>query len=736
MKRIKNKKTKSSAGIAILQIMILVIGFVAVVNSMKVVDGLGLDKSKIYNLDVKIEGQTYKGFFKFDAEKNAWVNLADSSKTIPAGTSVPPKNVELLKPATMTPAGSSTLSEWLGIDPAVEGVKGGEGLGVYQTGHIFDAFFSGVQWYVAGYYAVKWLGPALGLEEYEVNALSKAAGWGLGMGKFTYTLAKGYFGKSSTAAGWWGFGIGMAFALYWYAHEYEEVYYRIIEFDCKPWQAQTKGKNCELCNKQELPCSIYQCKSLGQACELLNDEASGEAMCVWINPNDVKPPVIEANPEFLLDGYSYTPDNAVSPPDRGVIVVYENSRSGDGCAPAFTPLRFGIKLDEPAKCKADYFRKRSFDEMRFDLGGGNFKYNHSITMSLPGPNNTRSEGLVLRNNGQETIYIKCQDANGNSNEANFVFKYCVDPGPDTTPPLIVGTNIRNNVPISFNQDTLDLELYINEPSNCKWSTNDESYENMPNEMDCSDAQNIGDFRIVNNRNVYVCKTTLTGIKDNQENKFYFRCKDQPQLEGTNSESQRNTNSESYEFTIIGTRPLYIDSVEPNDTTIKDSTESVKVTLKVETSAGYNEGESICYYGEDENNINIEFFNTASYTHSTDLYLPEGEYEYYIRCVDVGGNSDTKKISFEVESDSEPPIITRAYKEENYLKIITNEPAKCVYDVQDCGYLFEDGLPMTSGEENSHFTTWSTKTKFYIKCQDEYGNRPAPNKCSAIIKPLD
>ena len=59
--------------------------------------------------------------------------------------------------------------------------------------------------------------------------------------------------------------------------------------------------------------------------------------------------------EALLDGYEYTPDKAINPPDKGVIII--NKESKEGCAKAFTPLSFRVFLDEPAKCKLDYLRK-------------------------------------------------------------------------------------------------------------------------------------------------------------------------------------------------------------------------------------------------------------------------------------------------------------------------------------------------------------------------------------------
>ncbi len=427
----------------------------------------------------------------------------------------------------------------------------------------------------------------------------------------------------------------------------------------------------------------------------------------------------------------YTPDDTISPPDRGVRIEY---RSSDNTAPwrvpAFTPLSFGITLSEPAKCKLDVLRKENYDDMNFYFSDGLLLYNHSYVLSLPGSSALESEGIEIENEGEYEIYVRCQDSNGNSNVANFVFKFGVQTGPDTTPPLIVATDPLNDMPFADNQTSIEKAMvYINEPAECKWSHLDQSYKDMEKTMDCSGADNLIDMDA---SGLYSCTTTLDGLKDRVENKFYFRCKDRSE----------NANRESYELTLIGTQALVIDWVKPEDgEVIKDSTDAVKVTLEAKTSAGYNEGESTCYYSEtDETEKYVMFFHTISYQHSQELWLEEGEYEYFIKCMDLGGNTDIEVINFEVESDSAEPIVVRAYHYETYLRLITNEPARCVYDTKyefsPCDYSFDDGTPMTTLEDVNHYTDWNTQITFYVICQDEYGNPPALDECSIIVRPSE
>ncbi|KKL23644.1 hypothetical protein LCGC14_2423310, partial [marine sediment metagenome] len=224
-------------------------------------------------------------------------------------------------------------------------------------GPIFESFKFALL-VVAG---IQLLGPLFGLSEENTNALSQSAAVGIivegiatGIAqKFPENNIAKFLGKHST---WIGVGAGVLIFVLTYKKEKQET----IIFSCLPWQAPTGGSDCEKCNNKDFPCSEYQCRSLGQSCELIN-RGTQEEKCVWINRNDVNPPIIQAWEDALLNDYKYAPDNAVSPPDRGVKILYE--KSPDNCVPAFTPLKFGVTLNEPAICKLDVLRKDNFNEM-------------------------------------------------------------------------------------------------------------------------------------------------------------------------------------------------------------------------------------------------------------------------------------------------------------------------------------------------------------------------------------
>lgn len=516
-----------------------------------------------------------------------------------------------------------------------------------------------------------------------------------------------------------------------YALFYKKEQTKVASFECVPWQPPQGGSDCSECGQGELPCSEYQCRSLGQSCELLNSEQEGEAVCVNVAQGDTSYPTIQAWNKPLIEGYTYRPAELVTPDpnDRGVEVLRVNENGNlidEGKVPPFTPLSVGVTLDEPAKCKIDNTRKQSFGDMNFLLSNGLYKQNHSYALNIPGPNSTA--GIEIDVSGEQELFVRCEDANGNSNPATFVFKFEVDDGPDETPPLIVGTDLANNMPVASGVTSTTMDVHINEPvQECRWSHTDQSLNNMEEEniLDCSEGDEVIDM---NNQGLFKCEANLTGIKNNFENKFYFRCRD-------NSD---NVMTESHEFTLRGTQSLAISSASPNETTIKDSTDSIKVTLQTQTSAGANEGQATCYYKESNDNEEnyVEFLNTDSFEHSQNLWLSEGSYDYDIRCVDAGGNADSTSITFSVESDNEAPSVTRAYHEEDSLKIVTDETAECVYDIVDCNYPFEDGISMTTVNDITHFTDWSTDSNFYIKCRDRFGNLPNPDQCSITVRPLE
>ncbi len=514
-------------------------------------------------------------------------------------------------------------------------------------------------------------------------------------------------------------GIGVGAIIF--AMTYGKASIEIVEFHCLPWQAPVGGDDCELCQTYG-ECSEYTCKSLGQACEIVN-AGTMEQKCVWVNPHDVNSPIITFGE--VNKGLVYKPDLSIRPPSTGVVI----SRESEECIQAFTPLRFTFRTNEPASCKIDYNLTTGFEEMSFYVGGVSIlDYNHTEELSLPGPEVFNAIAPELQNDGDYSLFVRCQDANGNFNQDAYSVSFCVDKGPDTTPPKIVNVNIPSNNPVLYDQMNIDLEVYVNEPSECKWDREDKDFANMNNDMKC--ALNVWEM---NNENVYTCTANLSGIENRAENDYYFRCKDKPWA----SEGDRNTNAQSYLYKIIGTQPLNILDVKPSGEELSGATNLMPVFLEITTDNGYSDGESLCYYhsGEPLNEEDyILFSDTKSNEHIQRQDLPAGDYEYYLKCVDLGGNTIYETTTFSVETDREAPLVIRTYRESSDLKIITSEKAECTYSTQDCNFEIDSGVVMGTFDSESHTSEWVVNQNYFIRCKDEFNNQPYPNVCSIILRP--
>ena len=628
------------------------------------------------------------------------------------------------------------------------------------SGHFFGNLIEGVWWAGAVVGGIK-IFESIGLipSEYAQPLYSSLAG-GILAGKATYGLIKGW-GASLTQGGKvaggkftsilanyggaFSFAVGAitAYLIFSYNYKKDKTETRTLTFKCMSWQAPRGGNSCGECNKDPMkPCSEYRCKALGQSCELLN-KGTGQEKCEWVNRNDAISPGIKPWPNIITNGYTYAqvkprPAGGASATSGMWIERATENSNGNKCIDPYTPIEFGIltynekNQAEPAQCKIEYQHTNSFSEMGYYFGDSNlYLTNHSQKLSIPSisslktMNDNSSEGLEMEQTpGEYTFYVRCSDANGNENRDEFAVRFCVDEGPDMTAPVIKGTSFGNQTtPVQFGQDNLSIEVYTNEPARCFWEREDRDYNYMGNEMQCSN--NVFEM---NAEFLYTCKTTLTSIEDRKNNDFFFRCVD--------LSDNKNAMQEGYQFTVMGTQPLDIIAVGPNGT-IAGSTSIVKTTLHIETANGYNNGEARCFYSSTgENSSYIEFFyNTSEFANIHDqlLDLGSGTYDYYFKCIDLGGNSAENSTTFTLEMDREAPLVVRAYNENNQLLLITDESSDCRYDTQSCGFNFNDGLPMSNANSTTHEAEWKEQN-YYIKCADGYNNQPDTMGCSIIVRP--
>ncbi len=588
-------------------------------------------------------------------------------------------------------------------------------------GAVAGALAQGLVWGILLYGVGKMLGPLFGLSKENTDALSKS----LLLGGVSGGVIKAFLinanpsnpGLLGLSAGQAGFLGGVVIFAIVFILLYSDKDTQLVNFQCLPWEPPLGGANCESCNKDALrPCSEYRCKSLGQACDLVNKGTEKE-QCVWVSKGDVTSPTITPNVSALTSGLNYVPLLG-RPTALGTKIVKNN-----GCLPAFTKLQFGLDTNEPAQCRLDYENK-NYSELQFFVGGSNYyTKSHVQEMRLPSP--TGSDSPLFKNDGTFDLYVRCQDANGNKNEDVYVVEYCVDKGPDTTPPLIEKTSIISGSPVRYKVDAVPLEIYTNEPAQCKWSRQDKAYDSMENAFAC-----VSSPQEINAELLYTCSGTITGIENNKNNEYYLRCRDA--AGNTNVQSQPDGKA----FVLKGSQPLSILSIEPN-ATVFGSTSVVSVQLQVTTDDGSSEGKALCFYNSSLTGGYQAMFESNSFKHMQLQQLGNGTYQYFFKCVDAGGNVAEASTSFAVIIDKSPPQVTRAYKDQA-LKIVTNEDAECTYSLTSCNFNLKDGLKMEYANpsvKNALFAPWKPQQTYYIKCVDRYGNQPSdPNECSVVVSP--
>ncbi len=583
-----------------------------------------------------------------------------------------------------------------------------------------DALVTGLQWAAGAYMAGQMLGGMLGLTDNNKQALSNsmAAGFGTYEALSTYKFAAGSkFAYLNTYSSYIGLGIGVII----FVLTYKNTETKVVTFNCMPWQAPIGGNNCEKCNTKNIPCSEYRCKSLGQNCAIVNKGTSDEK-CVNVNPREVNPPIIRPDPKALTAGHKYT-NVKISPPGPGFNII--NTQSSNGCLKAFTPLKFGITTNEPAQCKIDFNHTQKYDDMITYFGGSNlYLYNHTEQFSLPGASALANSSLILKNGKDMTFYIRCKNKNGNTNEAEYAVNFCIDPTPDTTPPEIEATSVTNGGCVAEGQDKATVKFYTNEPADCKWSTQDQDYDNMPNAMACSN-----NIYQLNAAQLFPCTAELNGIS-RQTTKFYVRCRDQPKAK----KNDRNTNKQSFVFSLRGSTGLKLKNIQPTGT-IVGSVSPFPIKLTAQTLFGCNKGQAICEYSPTGNTGSyIQFFDTDKKDgiHTQQLNLAAGTHKYFVKCVDAGGNLVKDSVTFNLDIDNNPPAIARIYEEDQMLKIITTKKSECSYTFNNCDFSFDEGTLMPYANSTTHVADWKNDKTYFIKCRDEFKNENAG--CSAIIRP--
>ncbi len=549
---------------------------------------------------------------------------------------------------------------------------------------------------------------------------------------------------------------------------FEDVKTVPVKTTCQPWQAPTYRTRatdtdvCELCNpdfedyvdENKNPrdaralkrCSEYRCKSLGASCELLN-EGSGEELCVSLNKLDTNSPKISP----WIEGFTLDPNEfeiSENADKTGFRIKDKNAANGIGI-PIYTPFFLAIQTDEPSQCKMSLEHSNRYESMPNNFFGNNvFKYFHVNNMVYPataGVNETA--GVLLQGGGDYRLNVRCTDGVGNANEADYIIEFTVSPEDDLTPPQIVGSSITppesvlgsqiqfgREVYLTHGATSTDVTLFVNEPSECKYSYNPIDYNLMDESNRCNvaggepTAPPYYECEFADPGGIMGRGPSISGFNSTAGLRqfVYFKCKDR----------SGNFNKDAYSITLRGSELLEITSSGPRGL-IKTSTAIVNVTLQASTEGGaLLNGDSVCKYTTEENlkeNLGSmsEFLRTNSSIHTQPWQPSSGMQRFFIGCYDMAGNVDYGEISFEVEQDVTPPFITKVYRDENFqppqFTVEINEPGQCKDNVDGTFEYNTGGNLMNVVNVNSTVfsSTVSNSDVYYVVCKDDFGNVMSP-----------
>ncbi|MBI2043424.1 hypothetical protein HYT25_03480 [Candidatus Pacearchaeota archaeon] len=593
-----------------------------------------------------------------------------------------------------------------------------------------------------------------------------------------YALVSGWIAGQWIAWGaytGWGFVAAVAILIYLEWSGAGEIETRNIDFVCNPWQAPTGG-DCERCNEDSLiPCTQYACENIGQLCKFVEDDTT-TPFCISESSSDNVPPILTLG---SYDDAAYEIDNAAEnfsdleiiigerESDRrypGPVVVSGESGNNVGCIQEDTEVILNLNTDEFAQCKFS-FEANELSETINSNGeieiGGNFVGNnewkkaHVLTMQTP---TLGSLDPSFNSEQQNTAaYIRCKDYYNNPNiipQGLYKVKFCVEARPDIEPPIINSIEPATNSYLPFETTEKEIDIWLDErgSGSCRYSTSiGTSYENMLGNSDADNTRECTTIGLKTAKGILCNGMTLTGIVPG-ENKFYIRCSD--------DETPPNANQQDYEYKLFSTetqlsinsisltthnsfgdRDYNLDIIGTTETEVTGGGDDFNIDLKAITSGGSDGGKAICGYEFTDSSgfvFSDNFFSdiTGTKTHTQNgLGLNSGNWNVLVSCEDNAGNEIEKSGTFNLSVDSQPPIVTRAFKEGNKLTLFTNEEAKCSYGTQlnYCSQgTVDSGVSITTGFAKEHSTSWIPGQTYYIKCKDLFDKEN--QGCARIIVP--
>ncbi len=523
--------------------------------------------------------------------------------------------------------------------------------------------------------------------------------------------------------------------LIWSAQQEDVVY----QLSCNSYSPPSKGEDCKLCNDKTKfrECTEYLCKSLGKACELENKNFPGNQTCIWKNPSDTLPVVIQplAIAPRTLNDFILTPSSSGN---GGGYEFKETLKSFDSVDVGIKVSSLDKKttklIDSQAECKIS--RNINFDyekEGEFFTGDSLILTEHKKKIPIATKGISPNEDRIELETGKEnTFYVKCKSVNDIVNANAYFIKMRLELGPDLAPPLIKEFNLPDNSFMKYNLNNTNLILYyedqtgVNLNGGCKYSEVDQDYKLMESNMSCSQTKLISGT----NQGKFACSTNLK-LNPNKDNVFYFRCQDKSE--------NKNVNTQSTALHLKASQPLKIIDKGPIGNVL-----TTKVNLTLSTDVGSENGKSTCYYAGGRKDLvtkdltfsgaGVKFTSTNSNNHETRLSLQnEQDYLFYVWCRDIAGNEAHDKIEFHTTTpdliieDTQPNQQT-FYTDQVRLSVATsggikgNGESTCSYNGDLNGYFNEYKQELQDKfiqTKNLTLITSGTTYDLNITCTDQY-----------------